>query len=227
MFIGSDILPTSAREVLQLPLEFVPQLILAIALVLIGWILGWLIERVFITLFSALSFIDESLKNVGLEDFTKRAGMQVNLGKFFGVIFKVFVIFVFLVAALDVLGLETVNTFLVDRVLGYIPNIISAAIVIIIGLVVANFTSRFIVTTTSAMKLQGAIAARVTKWAILVVTILVALAELGIATAIVESTILGIIASVSLALGLAFGLGGQKAASEFIEKIHKDVSKDL
>ena len=223
MISGIEIISSNTQALINLPLTFIPQLVVAIAILLIGWIVGWIAERALIAIFRALPFLDEALRNVGLEEVTKRAGMRINLGKFFGTISKVFVIFIFLVASLDILGLESVNQFLIGRVLDYIPNVASAALVMVIGLIIANFVSNLIAGASRAAKVDGGIAAKITKWSIVVLSVLVAVGELGIANEIIQSMIVGVIAATSLALGLAFGLGGQQAASEFIDRVRRDI----
>ncbi len=225
MLITVDSLSQNAQNLLELPVQVVPQLVIALAIILVGWIVGWLVDRLLRSVFRALPFFDEALKSVGLEEVTKRAGVRVDIGKFFGLVFRVFIVFVFLVAALDVLGLQAVNQFFIDQVLTYIPNVASAALIVVIGLVTASFFSNLVAGTSRAAKVEGGLAAKITKWAIVVLSVLVALGELGIASEIIQSMIVGLIAAISLALGLAFGLGGQQAASDFLNRIKNDVER--
>lgn len=203
---------------------FLPQLIVAILIVLIGWIVGWLLERALRAVFRSIPVFDETLRNIGAEKIIERAGMRVDLGKFFGTIVKVFVLFAFLLAAFDVLGLSSINTFLTETVLDYIPNVISAALVMILGLIVANFVSKIVSGGARVMKVDAGLATKVTKWSVIIFSALIALSELGVAEGIIANTIGGIIAAISLALGLAFGLGGQQAASDFLDRIRSDIS---
>ena len=220
-----DFLTNSARELVQVPFEVVPKLVIAIAIFVIGWIVGWLVERILHTVFRALPFFDEALKNVGLEEVTKRAGIRVDLGRFFGVILKVFIIFIFLVASLDVLGLQSVNQFFTVQVLGYIPNVFSAALIVVIGLITAGFVGKFVAGTSRAAKVEGGLAAKITRWSIIILSVIIALGELGIASEIIQSMIVGIIAALSLGIGLAFGLGGQQAAADFLSKLRNDIER--
>lgn len=223
MIIGTELISQNTQELLTLPLTFIPQFIIAVAILIAGWIIGWLVERVIISIFKVIPFVDDSLRSVGLEEITKRAGLRINLGKFFGSVIKIFIIFVFLVASLDVLGLETVNNFVVDRILGYIPSVVSAALVLVIGLVIAGFSSRFVEGASRAANISGGFAAKITKWSIVVFSVIIAVGELGIANEIIQSMIVGIIAAISLALGLSFGIGGQKAASDFLDRFKGDI----
>lgn len=225
MINNVGLIPQSTQDVLQLPFSFLPQLIIALFILVVGWIIGWLVERISISIFRALPFFDEVLRSIGVEEVTKRVGMRINLGKFFGVILKVFIIFVFLVAAIDVLGLRAVNDFLTSEVLNYLPQVVSAAFVVIFGLMVANFVSNLVAGASRAVKVEGGIATKITKWSIVVLSVIVAIGELGIANEIMQAMVVGIIASISLALGLSFGLGGQQAAADFINRVRDDVGK--
>ena len=212
------------KNCLNIVLNVLPQLIVAILIVLVGWIFGWLLERALRTVFRAIPVFDETLRNIGVEKITERAGMRVDLGKFFGVIVKVFVMFAFLLAAFDVLGLKEINSFLTGTVLNYIPSVISAALVMILGLIVADFVSKIVSGGAKVVKVNAGLATKVTKWSIIIFSALIALSELGVAPEIIQATIGGIIAAISLALGLAFGLGGQQAASDFLDRVKGDIA---
>ena len=218
------LLSSSAQKLLDIVFGILPQLIVAILIVLVGWVVGWLLERALRTLFRTVPVFDEALRNIGLEKVLERAGMRVDLGKFFGLIVKVFVMFAFLLAAFDVLGFAEINTFLTETVLAYIPNVISAALVMILGLIVADFLGKIVSGSAKVIKVHAGLATKITKWSIIIFSALIALSELGVAQEIIQATIGGIIAAISLALGLAFGLGGQQAASDFLDKVKGDIS---
>ena len=220
-----NLISGNTLHLLELPASVIPNIVISVAILLIGWIVGSLLKHVLCSVFRALPFFDESLRNMGLEKITKRAGIRVNLGEFFGGIAKVFVIFIALVASLDFLGLKSVSEFFANEVLGYIPNVFSAALIIVIGLIAANFVSKLVAGSSQAAKVSGGVAAKVTQWAIVVFSALIALNELGVANEIIQSMVVGIIAAISLALGLAFGLGGQQAASDFLNRVRGDIEK--
>ena len=224
MIFSVDLLSSSTNTVYSIVSGILPQLIVAILIVLVGWIVGWLLDRALRSLFRALPVFDETLRNVGVEKITERAGMRVDLGKFFGLIVKVFVMFSFLLAAFDVLGLQQINLFLTEMVLEDIPKVASAALVMVLGLVVADFASKAVSGGAKAVKVDAGLATKITKWSIIILSAWIALSELGVAEEITQATIGGIIAAISLALGLAFGLGGQQAAADFIERVKGDIS---
>jgi hypothetical protein len=137
---------------------------------------------------------------------------------------KWFVIIVFLVASFDVLGLAQVNLFLQEVVLGYLPRVLAAALVLLVGGVVGDIAGRVVVTAAKTAGVASAhFAGAVAKWAVWVFAILVALSHLGIATAFSQTLFTGVVIAISLALGLSFGLGGQEAASRYIERMRNEM----
>ena len=124
--------------------QFVPKLIIAIVFFIIGWVLGSLVAKAFEHVFGALK-IDKLLQSVKADEFMKRAGMNLNTGYFVGQVIKWFIVIVFLLPSLNLVGLDSISTFLKDDVLGFLPKIIIAAFILIIATVVADALSRAVV----------------------------------------------------------------------------------
>jgi hypothetical protein len=205
-------------------INFVPNLVVAVVILIIGWLLGALLGRAVWQVFRSLK-VDEALRRAGFEAFVRRGGMDLDSGAFVGALVKWFVIVVFLVAAFDVLGLSQVNIFLQDVVLGYLPRVIVAALVLLVGGVVGDVTGRVVATAARTASVSSAhFAGAIAKWAIWIFAILVALSQLGIAAAFSQTLFTGLVIAISLALGLSFGLGGQEAAGRFIDRLRGEMS---
>lgn len=203
--------------------SFVPNLVVALIIVILGWLVGALLGRAIWQVFRSLK-VDEALRRAGFEGFLRRGGVDLDSGAFIGGLVKWFVIVVFLVAAFDVLGLTQVNLFLQQVVIAYIPRVLVAALVILAGGVIGDVVERVVVTAARTAEIRSAhFAGAVSKWAVWVFAILVALSQLGIATAFSQTLFTGIVIAISLALGLSFGLGGQEAAARFIERLRGDM----
>lgn len=203
---------------------FLPNLVIAIVIVIIGWLIGALFGRAIWQVFRSLK-VDEALRRAGLESFLRRGGINLDSGAFIGGLVKWFVIVVFLVAAFDVLGLTQVNLFLQEVVIAYIPRVIVAALVLLVAGVIGDLVERVIVTAAKTADIRSAhFAGSIAKWAVWIFAILVALSQLGIAATFSQTIFTGIVIAVSLALGLSFGLGGQEAAARFIERLRGDMS---
>lgn len=204
--------------------NFVPNLVVAVVILIVGWLIGALLGRAVWQVLKSLK-IDDALRRAGFESFLQRGGVRLDSGAFVGALVKWFVIVVFLVASLDVLGLTQVNLFLQEVVLGYLPRVVAAALVLLVGGVVGDVAGRVVVTAARTAGVASAhFAGAIAKWAVWVFAILVALSQLGIATAFSQTLFTGVVIAVSLALGLSFGLGGQEAAARFIERLRGEMN---
>lgn len=203
---------------------FIPSLIVALVILAIGWAIGAIISKGISKFMDMIKF-DESLKKAGFEEFVKRAGLNLNSGHFLGSLVKYFIILVFLIASFDVLGLGQVTSFLQQIVLGYLPQLIVAVLILLVGVVVGDVMGRVVVASSRTARLHSAnLLGAVTRWAIWIFAILVALSQVGIAGAFIQTLFTGFVVAVSLALGLAFGLGGQNAAGKTIERIQNEIA---
>ena len=204
--------------------NFVPNLVIAIIILILGWLIGALFGRAIWQVFKSLK-VDDALRRAGFESFMRRGGLDLDSGAFIGGLVKWFVIVIFLIAALDVLGLSQVNLFLQDVVLGYLPRVLAASLVLLVAGVIGDVTGRIVVTAARTAEIESAhFAGAVAKWAVWIFAILVALSHLGIAAAFSQTLFTGVVIAISLALGLSFGLGGQEAASRFIERLRGEMS---
>lgn len=202
---------------------FIPELLLAIVIFILGWVIGSLLGQVVAQVFRSLK-VDNLLKTAKVDDVLHRAGFNLDSGRFFGDLIEWFVILVFLVASLDVLGLPQVNDFLRDVVLTYLPQVIVAALILIVGVVIASAVQRLVVGTAMAAGVRSAnFIGAVTKWAIWIFAVLMALFQLNIGGPLIQTLFQGIVVALSLAFGLSFGLGGQQAAAEFIDKVKSEI----
>ncbi|MBX4211068.1 hypothetical protein KW783_03815 [Candidatus Parcubacteria bacterium] len=221
-------LRTSFNDLGNGVVTFVPNLIIAIVIVVIGWAVGALLGKVVAQIVKSLR-VDEALRHTGVEDVVRRGGMKLNIGLLLGTLVKWFIIIVFMVAAFNVLGLSDVNMFLQQVVLVYLPHVIVAILILLVAAVIAEAMQRIVVHSARTAQLPSAhFLGGVTKWAIWIFAFLVALSQLGIAVTFIQTLFTGVIIALSLAVGLAFGLGGQDAASRYIEKMRNEIAnKDM
>ncbi len=197
-------------------IEIVPKIIGAVVLFAIGWIVGVLIEKIIESIFKSLK-VDNLLKNAGFDEVMKRTGHPLNSGIFVGALVKWFIITAFLVASFDVLKLNQVSAFLKDVVLAYLPQVIIAVLILMVAAVVADAMQKIVTASARAAHVKSAhLLGVITRWSIWIFAILSALIQLGIAGALIQTIVMGIIAGGALAFGLAFGLGGKEHASEII-----------
>lgn len=205
--------------------QFAPKLIIAIVFFIVGWVLGNLIAKAFEQVFSTLK-IDSLLKSIGADDFFRKAGMNLNTGRFIGQVAKWFVIVVFLLPSLNLVGLTDISSFLQYSVLGFLPRVVVAAFILIIATVLSEALSKTAVAGAKSMGLSSAnMLGTVTKYVIWVFAFIIALGQLGVAEYYMSVLFTGIIAMLALGGALAFGLGGKDHASRLISKIGGEMSQ--
>lgn len=219
-----EVLNTSFQALWLGVVTFIPNLVVAIVILCIGWAIGALVAKGIAHFMKAIKF-DEALDKAGFAQVVRRAGLDLNSGHFIGGLVKYFVIVVFLIASFDVLGLDQVTNFLRQIVTGYLPQLIIAVLVLMVGGVVGDVLSRVVTASAKAASVaQANFLGVVSKWAVWVFAILVSLSQMGIAGAFIQTLFTGFVVAISLALGLSFGLGGQEAASRAISKVSEKMS---
>ncbi|MDD5318941.1 MAG: hypothetical protein PHF79_03990 [Candidatus Pacebacteria bacterium] len=203
---------------------FAANLIAAIIIFVVGWIVGAFISSLIQKAFRALK-VDHALRQAGLERALHRGGITLDSGAFVGGLVKWFVIVLFLISSLQVLGLTQVTAFLSNVVSNYIPQVIVSVLILLVAVVIAEAVQKIVRASAGAAGITGASAlGTIARWAILIFAVLAALIQLGIAVTLIQTLFMGVVIALSLAFGLAFGLGGQQAASETIAKIKAQIS---
>lgn len=220
----TQVLTRSFQDLWLGVVNFVPNLIVALVIFVVGWIIGAVLGRVVAQIINSLK-VDNALRSAGVEDVLSRAGFTLNSGSFVGALVKWFIIVVFLVAAVDVLGLTQVNIFLQEVVLLYLPQVIVAVLILLVAAVIAEVVQNVVAGAAKAAHMESArFLGSVARWAIWIFAVLAALDQLGVATAFVQTLFTGVIVALALAFGLSFGLGGQEAAARYIEKLRNEIS---
>jgi len=201
---------------------WLPSLIGAMLVFIVGLIvaagLSSLVERVL-----AAIRLDNLLRKMGVEEYTRRANMELNSGHFVGQLVYWFMTLAFLLAASDILGFFALSGFLRD-VLLYLPNLVIAVLIMLAALVVANLAMHLVRASVMGAKLHAAkFLGSASWWVIMVFGGLAALVQLGIAVSIINTLITGLIAMMALAGGLAFGLGGKDYAAHLLSKLQSEL----
>jgi len=225
MFLNqwADVLSMSFMNLFAGLVAFIPNLVVAVIIFVVGWLIGAMLGKLVEQIIGSLR-VDQALRAAGVEKVLERTGFALNLGAFLGMLVKWFFIVVFLVAALDVLGITQVTIFLRAVVLGYLPSVIVAVLILLVAAVVADAAQRVVAGAARAAHLRTAnLLGSVARWAIWIFAILAALAQLQVATAFVQTLFTGVVVAFSLALGLAFGLGGQTAAADYLKRMREEI----
>jgi hypothetical protein len=201
--------------------DYIPELIGAVVVIMLGVLVGWAVKTVVV----------KGLRFIKVKPYTDAIGLnkvfktKEDLVELLGDLAKWVIIIVFLIPALNILGLADVNE-LVKSVVAYLPQVVVAVVILMVGAVLADLASRAVEATAQTIGAKtAALVADIARWAVVVFAILIALDQLGIASGIINTLVTGLVALVALAGGLAFGLGGQDAAKEVIERLKKNLPK--
>ncbi len=201
-----------ANAVVATIFDIIPSVLGAIVIIAVGVFIAKLVARL----------LENLLAGVGadtlIEKVTGNPSKKLVLSKMISGIVKYVLVIIFLVQGLNVLKLP-VLTEVGAAIIGYMPAALSAALILAVGIFAANTVEAALVKKFPAAK-ASALVARI---AVYVLTAFLCLSQLGVATAIVETTFILIIAALCVAFAVAFGVGGRKFAADQLEKLEKKI----
>ncbi|MEK7105314.1 MAG: hypothetical protein AAB865_01360 [Patescibacteria group bacterium] len=205
-------------------LLFLPRFLGALIVFLIGCIIASLLRKLVMRIADLLK-LDVLAEKLEVKQMFHKAGVNLHVGALLGWIVKWFFVIVFLIAATDIMQWTEVTGFLREVVM-YLPNVIIAVIILLVGILVANFTRNVVKSAVEAGKLAGAsFLASVSRWAILIFSFMAALVQLQIAEDLIRILFTGLVAMLAIAGGLSFGLGGKEQASGFLARLRKEMTQ--
>ena len=199
-------------------LLLIPAIVGAIILLVVGWFLADLIARVVNTLLKRIGF-ETVAERTGVTGFIKMTGAKDASASFIvAELVKWFIRLIFIELAAEALHLSAITS-LINSIILFIPNLIVALVVVMIGFLVAGFVANLIRGGAAEMGVQNPnLLAGVAKAAVMVMTVIIALSQIGIAATLVNSLFIAFVGAIALAVGLAFGLGGREVAGKMWER---------
>ena len=208
-----DAVMVSITEALQNFLGFLPALVGALLILLIGWFIAGLLAGLVERGLKAVGF-ERAAQSTGISGFIERSGSSWTASEIVAEIVKWFIRLLAIQAAASILGLTQISQ-IVNAILLWLPNLVVAIVIVVIGTLIAKFVSGVVRGSTSQMGFTNpGLLASVAYYAIVVFAVMAAIDQLGIAETVVDTLFIGLVAMVVLAAGLAFGLGGQQTAAQ-------------
>lgn len=212
------------QDAWQLFLIFTPKLLGAIIIFVVGWFIAIGIGRLVAEILVRLKF-NQIFERTGWKDALEKAELKVNPSEFIGAIFKWILVIVFLSAAVDVLELSQFAV-LLNRLIGWLPNLIVAIAIFIVAIIVADIIEKIVRASVKKIGVDYVgFFGVISRWGIYIFAGLAILSQLGVAPAIINTIVVGFVGMLALALGLAFGLGGKEAAAKLIEELKAKISE--
>lgn len=212
----SAAIQTAFADATAVFLAAIPRIIGFLIIIIIGWFIASLIAKVVDKILDSVKFDDVATKS-GFTGFVKKTGIESEASNFIALIVKWFIRLIVLVAAFDVLGLPAVSAVLEEFLL-WIPNLLVALIVLVIAGLAANALSSLVRGATAQANLGNPdLLATISKVAVWVFGIVIAVNQIGIATELVNTLFMGFVGALALAVGLSFGLGGRETAAQIVQ----------
>lgn len=205
------------KEMLLKVFSFVPALAGVLAILIVGPIIGRLLSLAVHRLLKELKF-DKIADGTGLSHIFRKGGMKYSASEGLShLIYWVFVV-IFIMITVKTMGLTIVSDS-VDKLIVYIPHVLAAVVIIVLGLILAKVISSLIHFAVTYLDLPDSkMLKRVARWAIVVYASVTALEELGLGSLLMGTTFQMIFGALCFAFALAYGLGGKEAAAKHLEK---------
>lgn len=213
---AGDVFVASLQNVMANFLLFLPKLLGALVILIIGLILASIIAGI-VRRVVEYTRIDNVVQRLDTHSSMKRAGIHFSLSSMLAWVVKWLIILATLITVAEVLDLQQINAFL-NQILLYIPNIFVAVVILTIGFLAGDFLQRFIRGAAGPAHLTAGnreLLGLVAKYGAIVFAVTAALIQLRIATSLIQMLFGGVV----LALALAFGLGGREHASRLLDRI--------
>jgi len=198
-------------------LTFMPNFLTSLALLIVGIVLAGLLRMIFLRIFRAVN-LDRAAQRLGLFDMLLKGGIKDSLSAFIARIIGWLTIFTFAVVAVQTLKIPTVEQ-LLERFFLYLPNVFTAAVILLFGYLFSNFFGRaaLIASVNAGLKRAGVVG-RLVKVTVFILSATMAMEQLGIGRDTVLIAFAIIFGGIVLALAIAFGFGGRDIAKTYLER---------
>ena len=219
---------TVIQPFLQQFIVFIANLILALIVFIIGYLVSIGIGKIIAEILKAIKF-NKLFEKEGWKKALQRANVEVNPSEFIGVIFKWILVIVSLLVAVDILKLTAFAGFL-TQVLDYLPNVIIAVLVFVVAIIISDIVEKIVRATVERLRVgYGYVAASIVKWAIWIFTFFLILDLILPASLLIKTLytaiVYGIVGALALGVGLAIGLGGKETAGKIISDIYRKIEE--
>ncbi|KPK78547.1 MAG: hypothetical protein AMS25_14790 [Gemmatimonas sp. SM23_52] len=195
--------------------NFLPNILAAIVILIVGWIIAKLLKAAVARGLKLVKF-STLTQRAGIDEFLAKGDVKQSAADVIAVLVYWLVMLIVLVTAVNALGLEVASQ-LLNQILLYIPNIIVAVVVVVVGLYAANFVAALVRTAAANAGItEAGLVAALSRYALIIFTFAIALNQLRIGREIVANGFLVLLGAAALGAALAFGLGARDLVSGFL-----------
>lgn len=219
-----SVLLEPGKKMLEATGQFLTNVVLVLLILVIGWLIAKVIKNILTKVLRTLK-LDELSDRIELDSVLAKGGISYSLSELVGIICYWLALLITFVVAMNAVNL-TVAAELLQRVILYLPNVLAAIFILIIGMFLATLLRNIVRTAANNAGIsQANILSKVVEVAVMIFAIIMVLEQLQIASRVIEITISVVLGAMGLGLALAFGLGCQdiaaKAMAEWLEKLKK------
>jgi hypothetical protein len=199
---------------------FLPALVGALVIFVIGWFISVGVGRLVADILKRIKF-NQVFERGNWKSALDKADVKVDPSGFIGAIFKWVLAIVFLLAAVEILGLNQLAAF-ITNVLAYLPNVLVASLIFVVAVIIADIVEKVLRAAVESTQIgYGHIVGVIVRWSIWIFAAIAILTQLGITPVLWQTLFTGLVALVVLAGGLAFGLGGKDVAAQWLQDLNR------
>jgi len=218
-----DVIMHSLMSILDSVIGFIPNLVGAILLLIVGIAIAKVLEFAVEKIISIVK-LDSVLKKIEIDRYLQRAGIALDSGKFFGAITYWIILIIFVVGITDILGLPALSFFITSALQWVFTSLIAAILILLITAFLAQTLKQIVNASVKGARLHSAkFLGSATWWIVMIFGAIAALNQFGVETALLEGALMSVVVAVpvaiGLAFGLAFGLGGKKQAEQILDRL--------
>jgi hypothetical protein len=204
--------------------SYVPALAGAIVILVIGWLVAKLLESIIARVLKAIR-LDEASDKAGISNILAQGEIKLTLSELIGALIYWIVILVVLATALNALNL-TIAADMIGKLVGYVPNILAAVFILVLGSFLANFVAAIVRTSAGNAGIGNAkLLAKITHVLVVIFAVIAAIEQLQIASALIVLAVNVILISIGIGIALAFGLGCKDIAGKFMSDTLNSLKK--
>ncbi len=210
-----QVLVNSVAELGQTLAAFLPKLVATFVILIAGWLVSRLVATLAERVIRRVG-LDRAARHVGVTGTLERAGLAAPASRIVAQLVFWVLMLTFLLSAVETLGLTAV-TGTIDRLIGFLPNVIAAALLFLLGLLLARLVRNLVSSGAAAADLGAAARlGALAETTVAVVAAAVALEQLGIETSVVVMVLAAVVGTLALTLGIGLALGARPVVSQIL-----------
>jgi len=205
---------------------YLPRILASLAIFLIGLALAKTLRKLIVKILETFR-ISRLVQNTPVEHFLKNTDTGHKIEEVVGSIFYWLLMLIVLQTAVSVLGLNTI-TFVLDKLLGYLPHVFSAVIIIVFGVLLAGLVESVVKGSIRSIDGKAArLMGKISSYLVVSLSVMAAISELGIASEFMMILFVGFVGMTTLGCGLAIGLGGQDLVKRMLNDWYSQFKKEV